>query len=156
LSTTPAIGDGRIGVEGINGETTLAAFDTNVVGVVRVTQTELPLLHESDNPVVVNVTSGLGSFWAVTNPERHESHNAFIVYGATKDAVSMLTVQYAKALPDVKFNAVEPGVTATDLTAAFGGGQAPADGAEVIARVATIAIDGPTGTLQERGGQLAW
>lgn len=68
----------------------------------------------------------------------------------------MLTVQYAKAPPDIKFTAVEPGYTATDLTAATGAGQAPTAGAEVITTVATIGIDGPTGTLQERGGQLPW
>ena len=48
-------------------------------------------------PVVVNLSSSLGSFWAVTNPERRELHNSFVVYGASKAAVSMLTVQYAKA-----------------------------------------------------------
>ena len=35
----------------------------------------------------------------------------------------MLTVQYAKALPGIKFNAVEPGFTATDLTPFSGAGQ---------------------------------
>jgi NAD(P)-dependent dehydrogenase (short-subunit alcohol dehydrogenase family) len=81
-----------------------------------VTQAALPLLRKSDNPVVVNVSSALGSFWAVTNPERRQFHFPSIIYGASKAAVSMLTVQYAKALPDIKFNAVEPGFTATDLT----------------------------------------
>jgi NAD(P)-dependent dehydrogenase (short-subunit alcohol dehydrogenase family) len=156
LINNAGIWDGTVGAEGITGRVALQEFDTNVVGVVRVTQAALPLLRRSENPVVVNVTSSLGSFWAVTNPERHESEAAFVVYGATKAAVSMLTVQYAKAVPEVKFNAVEPGFTATDLTAGFGGGQDPAIGAETIARVATIGKDGPTGTFQERGGQLAW
>jgi NAD(P)-dependent dehydrogenase (short-subunit alcohol dehydrogenase family) len=145
-----------IGADGVTGESARAVFDTNVVGVVRVTQAALPLLRKSDNPVVVNVSSGLGSFWAVTNPERHESHNAFVVYGASKAAVSMLTVQYAKALPEIKFNAVEPGFTATDFTAAFGGGRPVQESAEVIVRMATIAKDGPTGTFQENAGELAW
>ena len=148
--------DGTVGVEGITGEGALREFDTNVVGVVRVTQAALPLLQASKNPTVVNVTSSLGSFWAVTNPERHESEAAFVVYGATKAAVSMLTVQYAKAVPEVKFNAVEPGFSATDLTAGFGGGQDPAVSAETIAKLATIGTDGPTGTFQERAGELAW
>jgi len=68
----------------------------------------------------------------------------------------MLTVEYAKALPDIKVNAVEPGFTATDLTAGFGGGQTAAEGAEVIVRLATIGKDGPTGTFQENAGALAW
>jgi NAD(P)-dependent dehydrogenase (short-subunit alcohol dehydrogenase family) len=155
LVNNAGIWDGTIGVDKITGATALTEFDTNVVGIVRVTQAALPLLRNSENPVVVNITSSLGSFWAVTNPERHESENAFIVYGATKAAVSMLTIQYAKALPHIKFNAVEPGFTSTDLTG-NGGGQTPAEGAEVIVGVATIGKDGPTGTLQERGGELAW
>ena len=40
----------------------LEVFDTNVIGVIRVTQASLPLLEKSDNPVVVNVSSALGSF----------------------------------------------------------------------------------------------
>ncbi len=157
LVNNAAISDSRIGVDGLTGATALKEFDTNVIGVVRVTQAALPLLRKSDNPVVVNISSALGSFYATTNPERHESHApAMIVYSASKAAVSMLTVQYAKALPNIKFNAVEPGFTATDLTSSFGGGQPVEKGAEVIARLATIGKDGPTGTFQEATGELAW
>jgi NAD(P)-dependent dehydrogenase (short-subunit alcohol dehydrogenase family) len=134
----------------------LRVFDTNAIGVIRVTQAGLPLLRKSDNPVVVNVSSALGSFWAVTNPERRQFHFPSIVYGASKAAVSMLTVQYAKAMPDIKFNAVEPGFTATDLTPMSGAGQPVEDGAEVIVRMATIGKDGPTGTFRENDGELAW
>jgi len=134
----------------------LGSFDTNAIGVIRVTQAALPLLEKSDNPVVVNVSSALGSFWAVTNPARRQFHYPAIIYGASKAAVSMLTVQYAKARPEIKFNAVEPGFTATDLTPASGAGQPVEKGAEVIVRMATIGKDGPTGAFQENGGELAW
>ena len=106
ISTTPDV----------NGPEALRVFDTNAIGLIRVTQAALPLLGKSENPVVVNVSSALGSFWAVTNPERRQFHFPSIVYGSSKAAVSMLTVQYAKTLPEIKFNAVEPGFTATDLT----------------------------------------
>jgi NAD(P)-dependent dehydrogenase (short-subunit alcohol dehydrogenase family) len=140
----------------VNGPVALKVFDTNAVGIIRVTQAALPLLRKSENPVVVNVSSALGSFWAVTNPERRQFHYPSIIYGASKAAVSMLTVQYAKALPDIKFNAVEPGFTATDLTPASGAGQPVEKGAEVIVRMATIGKDGPTSTFQENGDELAW
>lgn len=71
----------------------------------------------------------------------------------------MLTVQYAKAVPEVKFNAVEPGITATEL----GGGDPgshpgrPAEvSAQVVVRLATTGTDGPTGTFQEDDGELGW
>jgi NAD(P)-dependent dehydrogenase (short-subunit alcohol dehydrogenase family) len=140
----------------VNGPIALEVFDTNAIGVIRVTQAALPLLQKSENPVVVNVSSALGSFWAVTNPERRQFHFPSIVYGASKAAVSMLTVQYAKTHPDMKFNAVEPGFTATDLTPFSGAGQPVENGAEVIVRMATIGKDGPTGTFQEGDEELAW
>ncbi len=140
----------------VNGPVALEVFDTNAVGVIRVTQAALPLLEKSDNPVVVNVSSALGSFWAVTNPDRRQFHFPAIVYGASKAAVSMLTVQYAKTFPAIKFNAVEPGFTATDLTPMSGAGQPVEKGAEVIVRMATIGRDGPTGTFQEGRDELAW
>jgi len=143
-------------VTDVNGPVALEVFDTNAIGIVRVTQAALPLLERSENPVVVNVSSALGSFWAVTNPERRQFHYPAIVYGASKAAVSMLTVQYAKALPKIKFNAVEPGFTATDLTPFSGAGQSVEKGAEVIVRMATIGEDGPSGSFQENEGELAW
>ncbi|GIL29455.1 SDR family NAD(P)-dependent oxidoreductase [Actinocatenispora comari] len=140
----------------VTGESALRQFDTNAVGVVRVTTAALPLLRASANPVVVNVSSALGSFWAVTNPQRRQFHYPSIVYGATKAAVSMLTVQYAKAVPEVKFNAVEPGFTATDFTAGIEGGRPVEQSAEVIVRLATIGPDGPTGTFTEDDHPLPW
>jgi NAD(P)-dependent dehydrogenase (short-subunit alcohol dehydrogenase family) len=140
----------------VNGPEALKVFDTNAIGLIRVTQAALPLLEKSDHPVVVNVSSALGSFWAVTNPERRQFHFPSIMYGSSKAAVSMLTVQYAKARPDIKFNAVEPGFTATDLTPFSGAGQPVEVGAAVIVRMATIGQDGPTGTFQEGESELGW
>jgi NAD(P)-dependent dehydrogenase (short-subunit alcohol dehydrogenase family) len=143
-------------VADVSGPEATRVFDTNVIGLIRVTQAALPLLEKSDNPVVVNVSSALGSFWAVTNPERRQFHFPSVIYGSSKAAVSMLTVQYAKALPAIKFNAVEPGFTATDLTPFSGAGQPVDIGAEVIVRMATIGKDGPTGTFQEGETELGW
>jgi NAD(P)-dependent dehydrogenase (short-subunit alcohol dehydrogenase family) len=155
LVNNAAIPDTRLGVDGVNGPDALRLFDTNVVGVIRVTQAALPLLRKSENPVVVNLSSSLGSFWAVTDPERRQSRIASVVYGASKAAVSMLTVQYAKAAPEIKFNAVEPGFTATDFTAGFGGHPVE-ESVRVVVRMATIRPDGPTGTFQKDDGEFHW
>lgn len=142
--------------EQVSGPEALRVFDTNVIGIVRVTQAALPLLQRSAAPVVVNVSSALGSFWAVTNPERRQFHHPAVVYGASKAAVSMLTVQYAKAYPGIRVNAVEPGFTSTDLTPMSGTGQPVEQGAEVIVRLACVGPDGPTGTFEENEGPLRW
>ncbi|MFC9056608.1 SDR family NAD(P)-dependent oxidoreductase [Streptomyces sp. NPDC057074] len=139
-----------------DGPTALRAFDTNAVGVVRVTEAALPLLRRSSNPTVVTVSSSAGSFWAVNNPDRPEYHLPTTLYSASKAAATMLTVQYAKSEPGIRFNAVEPGFTATDMTAGFEGGRTPEESARTIVRLATLGPDGPTGTLQDENGQLAW
>jgi NAD(P)-dependent dehydrogenase (short-subunit alcohol dehydrogenase family) len=150
------VNNAGIGMVALNGPDALRVFDTNAVGIIRVTEAALPLLKESENPVVVNISSALGSFWANHEPSRPASKVTAIVYGASKAAVSMLTVQYAKTYPDIKFNAVEPGFTATDLTPFSGAGQPVEKGAEVMVRMATIGKDGPTGTFQENEEELGW
>lgn len=98
------------------GEQVAAVLETNVVGIVRVLHAFLPLLERSDNGVVVNVGSGLGSFARVHDPERAESRVPnLLAYPTSKAAVSMLTVQYARAYPTLRINVVDPGPTATDL-----------------------------------------
>ncbi|WP_238012439.1 SDR family NAD(P)-dependent oxidoreductase [Dactylosporangium sp. AC04546] len=151
------VNNAGIALLALNGPEALRVFDTNAVSVVRVTEAALPLLRRSANPVVVNVSSALGSFAANHDPARPASHVAAIVYGASKAAVSMLTVQYARAVPEVRFNAVEPGYTATELGGHDNSAGAPVEvSARVIARLASIGPDGPTGTFQEDEGVLGW
>ncbi|MFH9299322.1 SDR family NAD(P)-dependent oxidoreductase [Streptomyces sp. NPDC017520] len=147
---------GVLGHGDIDGPKALRVFDTNAVGIVRVTEASLPLLRESSNPTVVTVSSSAGSFWAVNNPDRPESGMPLVLYSASKAAATMLTIQYAKSQPGIKFNAVEPGPTATDMTAEFGIGRSTEESAGVVVRFATLDVDGPTGTLQDETGELPW
>jgi NAD(P)-dependent dehydrogenase (short-subunit alcohol dehydrogenase family) len=132
-----------------------ALYDTNVFGVVRVTHAFLPLLEASDAPVIVNVSSGLGSLAVTTNPERMESQFPTVAYGSSKAAVNMLTSQYAKAFPAIRVNVVDPGYTATDLNG-HRGTQTIEEGAEIIVRMARIGPDGPTGGYFDRHGPVPW
>jgi NAD(P)-dependent dehydrogenase (short-subunit alcohol dehydrogenase family) len=141
---------------GLDGPAAVRSFETNAIGIVRVTEAALPLLRRSPAPNVVTVSSSMGSFWAVTNPERPESGMPLALYAASKAAATMLTLQYAKAHPQIKFNALEPGTTATDMTAAFGIGRPVEESARVVVRFATLGPDGPTGTLQDEHGPLDW
>ncbi|MFC9285277.1 SDR family NAD(P)-dependent oxidoreductase [Streptomyces sp. NPDC057052] len=130
-------------------------FEVNVVGIVRVTHAFLPLLRKSASPVIVNVSSGMGSFAATHDAERVESRNLAPLYTASKAAVTMLTTQYAKAWPDVKVNAADPGYTATDFTG-HRGPQTVTEGTDAIVGLAVIGADGPTGTFRDRHGEMAW
>ena len=77
---------------------------TNVVGLVRVTQAFVPAAERSANPVIVNVSTGMGSIGVTSDPERLESTLVGLQYPASKAAVNMLTTQYAKALPGMRVN----------------------------------------------------
>ncbi|MDI1457869.1 SDR family NAD(P)-dependent oxidoreductase [Streptomyces sp. ATE26] len=129
-------------------------YETNVFGLVRVTHAFLPLLRKAAAPSVVNVTSGMGSFTLTHDPERVESQYPLAAYGSSKSAVTMLTMQYARTIPDVRFNAVDPGQTATEFTGRIG--QSVEEGAEAAVRIATLGPDTPTGTVTDRAGVLPW
>jgi NAD(P)-dependent dehydrogenase (short-subunit alcohol dehydrogenase family) len=130
-------------------------FAVNVLGVVRVTHAFLPLLRRSANPVVVNVSSGMGSFGATHDPDRVESTFPAPFYTSSKAALTMLTTQYAKSIPDVKFNAADPGYTATDFNH-HSGPQTVTEGTDAIVELATIGVDGPTGVFRDRHGVAPW
>ncbi|MDQ0945744.1 SDR family oxidoreductase [Streptomyces sp. V1I1] len=139
----------------VTGSDMQTTYDTNVFGVVRVTHAFLPLLQASDAPVVVNVSSGLGSLAATGDPGRVEFHVALLDYNSSKTALVMVTSQYAKAYPAIRFNAVDPGYTATDLNG-HQGTNSVEEGAEIIVRMAAIGADGPTGGFFDKAGPVVW
>lgn len=151
VNNAGVLGDGPI-----DGPTALRVFDANAVGIVRVTEAALPLLRKSSNPTVVTLSSSMGSFGVVTDPDRPEYGMPLALYAASKSAATMLTVQYAKAHPTIKFNAIEPGTTATDMTAAYGIGRSAEESARTVVRLATLGPDGPTGTFTDESGELPW
>lgn len=130
-------------------------YETNVFGVVRMMHAFLPLLDRSGAPVVVNVSSGMGSLAITTDPTRFESTLHGLAYPSSKSAVNMLTTQYAKALPRLRVNAVDPGYTATDLNG-HQGTRTVEQGAEIIVRAALTAPDGPTGAFLDTDGTVPW
>ncbi|MFJ3775819.1 SDR family oxidoreductase [Streptomyces sp. NPDC090075] len=130
-------------------------FETNVFGVVRVLHAFLPLLQRSAAPVVVNVSSGLASLTALSDPDHPAHFYPGIAYPTSKTAVNMLTVQFAKAFPALRINSVEPGFTKTDLNGNTGT-QTVEQGAEIIVRMAQIGPDGPTGGYFDVDGRLPW
>ncbi len=132
-----------------------ACFEVNVYGPVRVTRAFVPLLRRSAAPRIVMVSSGLGSLAVTTDPARHESTVANLQYPASKAALNMITSQYAKALPEFRVNAADPGYTATDLNG-HSGSQTVTEGSDAIVALASTAPDGPTGGFFDRSGPVAW
>ena len=123
-----------------------AAFNTNVIGVVRVTQAFIDLLRNSPEPRIVNVSTSVGSLALQSNPNwPMYSAAKFAVYASSKAAMNMYTVHLAYELRDTPFkiNAVCPGYTKTDFTG-NNGSEVEVAGRRIV-KYATIDRDGPTG-----------
>jgi NAD(P)-dependent dehydrogenase (short-subunit alcohol dehydrogenase family) len=128
-------------------------YETNVIGLARETHAFLPLLLASRHGVIDNVGSGLGSLTRMSDPSTHESQFPRVDYGSSKSAVSMLTVQCALPLPELRVNVVNPGWTATDFTD-HQGTQTVDEGVIAVVTAATLGTDGPTGTFIDRYGNV--
>lgn len=155
LVNNAGISGGRI----VPGEATVDdmrnVYETNVFGPVRVLHAFIPLLERSPAPVIVNVSSGVGSLALASDPASPLSEANYPVYSSSKAALNMLTIRYAAAFPMMRINSVDPGFTATDFNQNRGT-QTVEEGAEAIVRYALVAPDGPTGGFFDMSGAEAW
>jgi NAD(P)-dependent dehydrogenase (short-subunit alcohol dehydrogenase family) len=127
-----------------------AVLETNVFGVVRVTNAMLPLLRRASSPRIVNMSSNMGSLTLQTGP-------VLAAYAPSKSMLNSVTVQYARRLADtaVMVNAACPGYVATDFTG-FSGARTPEQGAAIAVRLATLPDDGPRGGFFDDAGVVPW
>ncbi|MCF6406637.1 SDR family oxidoreductase [Chitinophaga filiformis] len=132
-------------------------FNTNYFGPIQTTQHFLPLLKKAPLPVIVNVSSELGSLTMQTSESRSPNWDNYHVYGATKTALNTFTINLAHEMRGTKFriNSVTPGYTATNLNN-FAGFKTVAEGAKPIVQLATIGEDGPTGRFFCQEGEFPW
>jgi NAD(P)-dependent dehydrogenase (short-subunit alcohol dehydrogenase family) len=125
-----------------------AVWETNVFGVLAVYQTMLPLLRESSDARIVNVSSGVGSL--TTNADPAFPYRAFYgpVYPASKAALNAIALAMMLELEatGIKVNLVSPGFTKTNLNG-YEGIESVEDGSREVVRVALLGPDGPTGTF---------
>jgi len=139
----------------LTGVDVLDVLAVNVAGVVRTTTAFLPLLQRSADPVIINVSSAMGSLAATNDPSRPESGVIAPVYTSSKAALIMLTTQYAKALTSIRINAADPGYTATDLNGNTGP-QTVTEGTDAIVGLATEGPGHGSGRFVGRDGEIKW
>jgi NAD(P)-dependent dehydrogenase (short-subunit alcohol dehydrogenase family) len=125
-----------------------AVWETNVFGVVAVYQAMLPLLRESPDARIVNVSSGVGSL--TTNADPAYPYHALFgpIYPASKTALNAMTLAMMIELEStgIKVNLVSPGFTKTNLNG-YAGTESVEDGSREVVRVALLGPDGPAGTF---------
>jgi NAD(P)-dependent dehydrogenase (short-subunit alcohol dehydrogenase family) len=123
-------------------------WETNVFGVLAVYQAMLPLIRESSDGRIVNVSSGVGSL--TTNADPSFPYHAMFgpIYPASKTALNAITLAMMIELEstDIKINLVSPAFTSTNLNG-YAGTESVEDGSREVVRVALLGPDGPTGTF---------
>jgi NAD(P)-dependent dehydrogenase (short-subunit alcohol dehydrogenase family) len=134
-----------------------AVWETNVFGVLAVTQAMLPLLSEAPAARIVNVSSGVGSLTRNAEPAFQWRSIFGPVYPASKTALNAITLAMAIELEStgIKVNAACPGFTKTNLNN-YAGTQTVEEGAREPVRLALLGPDGPTGTFSNAAGPIPW
>jgi len=133
-----------------------SVFETNVFGVIAVTQAMLPLLREAPSARIVNVGSGAGSLTLNADPAFEYRKGYGVVYAASKTALNAVTLSFAIDLEksNIKVNVVSPGFTKTALNN-FAGIDTIEEGSREPVRVA-LEEDGPTGAFTGPSGPIPW
>ncbi|MFD3426202.1 SDR family NAD(P)-dependent oxidoreductase [Nocardia fluminea] len=136
--------------------TVRAVVETNVIGVIRVTNMMLPMLRRSASPRIVNMSSSVGSL-ALQTAFGIDMGPIPTAYSASKTFLNAITIQYVKELSDtnILINAGCPGFTATDLNGSRGV-RTPQQGAAIAIRLAALPDDGPTGGFFDDAGTVPW
>ncbi|MEU7745877.1 SDR family oxidoreductase [Nonomuraea sp. NPDC049158] len=132
-------------------------YETNVFGVIEVTNAMLPLLRRSSAGRIVNVSSERGSIGRTLDRGHPLWPMLNLAYCSSKAALNMITVSYAKELWDtpIKVNTVDPGWVKTDINHNEGI-KTPEEGAAPIVAMALLEADGPTATFVQHEGPLPW
>ncbi len=159
INNAAIVGDG-LPASRVTRDAMLQTFDTNTAGVSAVINAFLPLLRASAQPRILNVSSELGSTRLVNDPQWQYTSVAVAAYQASKSALDMLTVLYAKELAQESISvlSVSPGYRLTGLSGGrpSPGAGDPAEGAAAIVAVA-LAAESPTGQFIDDAGELvAW
>ncbi|MCY1373742.1 SDR family mycofactocin-dependent oxidoreductase [compost metagenome] len=133
-----------------------AVWETNVFGVIAVTQAMLPLIKESSAGRIVNVSSALGSLNLNADPTYPYRAIFGLGYAASKTALNAITLSFAIDLEssNIRVNAASPGFPATALNN-FQGTETIEVASRNIVRVA-LGESGVTGTFTGSNGILPW
>ena len=126
-----------------------AVLDTNFFGAYRLTVALLPLLRQSDQARIVNVSSGMGGV--------SEMGGWSPGYRVSKAALNSMTRILSTELEEdaVLVNSACPGFVKTDMGEQFGARKPVEDGAAGIVWLATLPDDGPSGGFFRDGEPIA-
>ncbi len=141
-------GRGESGFEKLDIKDVFQVFEVNTVGPIRVTQSLLPFLQNSDAPVIANITSHMGSI--------ADAGGGYYPYRMSKAALNMFTKTLAVDYPKITAVVLHPGWVRTRM----GGQQAPTmpeDSAAGLLQVIEKLSPAKTGHFFDfKGKELPW
>ncbi len=160
LVNNAGVNPGGEDIDGTTLEQLRTAYETNVFGLISITQAFLPALQRSAHPRIVNISSGTGSLTWNSSPnpqfDWERVKGGGLAYRSSKTAVNAVTMLTAQALDEkFKVNALAPGLRLTNLIAGMSAGGDPAEAATGAVRLALLPDDGPTGALWSWDGTRA-
>lgn len=132
-------------------------FQTNLFGVITLTQKLLPLIKKSEAGRIVNVSTILSSLTLHSAKDSPISPAKEFAYNASKTALNAYTIHLANELKNtkIKVNSGHPGWVKTEL----GGPNAPIeveDSYKTSVRLATLDENGPSGGLFHENDVIPW
>ena len=122
-------------------------LEVNTFGPWRLIEAFLPLLHRSDAPRIVNVSSGAGQL--------SDMNGGRGAYRVSKAALNALTRTLAWDEEAIKINAMCPGWVRTDMGGS-GATRSVEEGADTAVWLATLPDDGPTGGFFRDRESIPW
>lgn len=141
--------------EGI--ENIRSIYETNVFGVIRVTQAFVPLLAAVREAQVAMVGSGLASLTLMSDRASRVYATNMLGYISSKTALNAIAVSFSKDLAPlgIRVNVIDPGYTATDLNN-NSGPRTVSQAADSIVRIITDRTVLPSGGFFYDGEKVPW
>ncbi|WP_261564694.1 SDR family oxidoreductase [Frankia gtarii] len=162
LVNNAGIGGPVLPADQTSAEDVRQVYDTNVFGVVTVTNALLPLLRRAESARIVNISSAVGSLSAAaanldpTGVHPPGEFPVMLAYSTSKAALNAVTLTYANHLrgTGILVNAASPGFVATDINGHHGL-LTTEQGAHIPVLLATLDENGPTGIFLGEDGTPA-
>ena len=139
----------------LNIETLRQGFEVNFFGTFQMIQAFLPLLKNSSNSKILNVTTDMASLTMFANGETHPINT--LGYNSSKTAINALTLAFSKefATNGPEVFGITPGFTTTDLNGNSPGGHTTIESAKIIIKYA-LSETNYNGKILNKNGIIPW
>ena len=125
------------------------SLETNVYGIIRLSQKIIPLMIKNNYGRIINLSSGMGQFADMGSGD--------VAYRISKTAVNTITKVLANETDsyNIQINSVDPGWVKTEMGGA-GASSSVEEGADTIVWLSTRPDNSPTGMFYKKREIISW